>query len=66
MDEMDRNGESDAESDLFWESELSLYIPGLLEGGSSAAAGSELELCINADSPSSQYVNNQLWITRGN
>ena len=25
MDEMDRNGESDAKSDLFWENELSMY-----------------------------------------
>ena len=62
MDEMDRNGRKR----YFLGSELSLYIVGLLEGGSSAAGGSELELCINADSPSSQYVNNQLWITRGN
>ena len=60
--------ESDAKSDLFWESELSLYswVVGSMLSRSSAAAGSELELCINADSPSSQYVNNQLWITRGN
>ena len=66
MDEMDRNGESDEKSDLFWENELSIYSWVVGSMLSSAAAGSELELCINADSPSSQYVNNQLWITRGN
>ena len=52
---------------IFFGKVSSLYIYlGCWSMLSSAAAGSELELCINADSPSSQYVNNQLWITRGN